>query len=278
MAPLLTSFRCRFDESRLSVKVTLVARAALDHPSEDAFLLGSRQLCFAVADGVTRREYPDPFAGAKMAATILACTAVTKLDNWGDPTDVEQAFRVANRKIGVLNQVLSSDTSQPYSTVGIAGIIDQNMVLHYSHLGDCGLTVFRPNWAIGLLSQDQIQATREHLAARHFHSLSERYTYVDTHLRNKPDARDDKGKRVGFCTLTGEDESLAMLTAEALQLSEGDRVVVYSDGAQPFVTADVVRQMLNESSMPRLAPERFDRERDDITMLVISLTGASQDD
>ncbi len=215
--------------------------------SEDASL--QEGLVMVVADGVTRfvsgnQEYPHP-SPARMAADMAVHVAAELLAKASPSQEViRQAFEKANRAIAALNSELGLGRGDylegDYAgTVASAAMIDGDRFV-YGFIGDCGVARISPEAELLWHTPDEVTPARPYFPSVGQVGLQQRFIRVRRDFRNRND-----GQPGGFGVLTGEPSAMNYVRTGIEKLKAGDALVLYSDGAMPFVLNDrIFRELI----------------------------------
>jgi serine/threonine protein phosphatase PrpC len=219
--------------------------------NEDAFLVEGP--LFAVADGM----------GGHLAGDVASRTAVETIttraeqDSPGDPGSLARLVREANHEIWKKAQ---SDASlHGMGTTCTLAMLDDS-VLHIAHVGDSRAYLFRD----GDLSQ-----------------LTEDHTLVGRMVREgrlRPDEAEHHPQRSIITRALGVDSDVAVDT-QTIELREGDRVLLCSDGLSSMVERESIAEALGDNADPQEASERLVQlaneagGEDNITVVVIEVAG-----
>ncbi len=227
------------------------------HPLEDAFAVDSNGTAFAVADGVSRVEYGTDahhFSGILRALAQDFCDLHLKRSIEVQPElalaglGVEANVRAHDaNQLQSLSSDLDSSVLDPFAIVGAAGII-QGDRLFFGHIGDCGIGLADRMGVLRVLTPDQLNGLRGHMAKMNFPDRLARWMYVRERLRNRPQAQDRCGNRIGYGVINGEPEALSFWRCSSVPIKYGDVVVVYSDGALPFLRSPASKRLLGSIS------------------------------
>ncbi|OGZ58426.1 MAG: hypothetical protein A3B96_04250 [Candidatus Spechtbacteria bacterium RIFCSPHIGHO2_02_FULL_43_15b] len=210
-------------------------------------------ICLAVADGISRTSYRDPYPGAYLAAKLLCKEAIALLDpkSAGGDDDVREVFLRANACIRDMNSergineetvdYLEKDYYGCVGAIGLIGGVGEHQWLDYGLIGDCGIIVFDINLEPIFLSENKVEVLEKFRTFHCFSKDSDAMTYWRKNVRNKP--------RAGYMTygaLTGEAEALEYLIRGRIRLNIGDTVLFFSDGIYPFIFDIRFRNYLRE--------------------------------
>lgn len=227
-------------------------------PIEDCFYTTDNEAI--VADGITR----DPIG----ISDLSSCSFKEMLDKYPRPSgaflaakeivdefsrssgNLKERLICCNEKVKLLNEVnvkccdyLENDY---FAAVASCARIDNN-ILHYAFICDCGVIVY------------------DNLGNIKFQTEDEKECYSDPYINkigipwNKPEARVivrrdfrnnlnnvQDGNCVSYGAITGEKEAIEFIRTGTFNLSQGDIVVVYSDGFNNFLHDDeFIRSLLN---------------------------------
>ena len=219
--------------------------------NEDAFLVEGP--LFAVADGM----------GGHLAGDVASRTAVETIttraeqDSPGDTGSLARLVREANHEIWKKAQ---SDASlHGMGTTCTLAMLDGS-ILHIAHVGDSRAYLFRD----GDLSQ-----------------LTEDHTLVGRMVREgrlRPDEAEHHPQRSIITRALGVDSDVAVDT-QTIELREGDRVLLCSDGLSSMVERESIAAVLGDNADPQEASERLVHlaneagGEDNITVVVIEVAG-----
>ena len=219
--------------------------------NEDSFLIDGP--LFAVADGM----------GGHLAGDVASRTAVETIttqaerDSPGDTGALARLVREANHEIWKKAQ---SDASlHGMGTTCTLAMLDGS-VLHIAHVGDSRAYLFRD----GDLSQ-----------------LTEDHTLVGRMVREgklRPDEAEHHPQRSIITRALGVDSDVAVDT-QTIELQEGDRVLLCSDGLSSMVEKESIARVLSDNADPQEASERLVQlandagGEDNVTVVVIEVAG-----
>ena len=243
-------------------------------PIEDHFFASQNEAI--VADGVTRdfvglddytnipyeerlKHYPNP-SGADIAS-IEACLTFAKTEG-----NLEEKLTKCNKAIKRLNDryVPTCDyLEKDYFGAVVSCIQIEDNILHFAYLCDCGLIVYDKNGNIRVQSVDDKRKVSDPLIRRIGYSFStpEGRAIVRKDFRNNPKNIID-GRCVSYGELTGEESALRFIKYGNVQLEEGDRVIIYSDGFYSYLReSDFIDQIINFNE------ERFEKYIEDKTQI-----------
>jgi protein phosphatase len=217
--------------------------------NEDALLIEAP--LFAVADGM----------GGHLAGDVASRTAVeiittrAEQDSPGDTGSLARLVREANHEIWKKAQ---SDASlHGMGTTCTLAMLDES-ILHIAHVGDSRAYLFRD----GDLSQ-----------------LTEDHTLVGRMVREgrlRPEEAERHPQRSIITRALGVDSDVDVDT-QTIELREGDRILLCSDGLSSMVDQDSIAQVLDDKSDPQEASERLVQlaneagGEDNITVVVIEV-------
>jgi serine/threonine protein phosphatase PrpC len=217
--------------------------------NEDAFLVEAP--LFAVADGM----------GGHLAGDVASRTAVDTIttraeqDSPADTGSLARLVREANHEIWKKAQ---SDASlQGMGTTCTLAMLD-DASLHIAHVGDSRAYLFRN----GDLSQ-----------------ITEDHTLVGRMVREgrlRPDEAERHPQRSIITRALGVDSDVEVDT-QTIELREGDRILLCSDGLSSMVDQDSIAEVLDDNADPQDASERLVQlandagGEDNITVVVIAV-------
>jgi serine/threonine protein phosphatase PrpC len=217
--------------------------------NEDAYLIEAP--LFAVADGM----------GGHLAGDVASRTAVETIttraeqDSPGDTGSLARLVREANHEIWKKAQ---SDASlHGMGTTCTLTMLDES-ILHIAHVGDSRAYLFRD----GDLSQ-----------------LTEDHTLVGRMVREgrlRPEEAERHPQRSIITRALGVDSDVDVDT-QTIELREGDRILLCSDGLSSMVDQDSIAQVLDDKADPQEASERLVHlaneagGEDNITVVVIEV-------
>jgi serine/threonine protein phosphatase PrpC len=217
--------------------------------NEDALLV--EEPLFAVADGM----------GGHLAGDVASRTAVETItsraeqDSPGDTGALARLVREANHEIWKKAQ---SDASlRGMGTTCTLAMLDDSG-LHIAHVGDSRAYLFRAG--------DLTQLTEDH-------------TLVGRMVREgrlQPDEAEHHPQRSIITRALGVDSDVAVDT-QTIELQEGDRVLLCSDGLSSMVSREAISEVLDGNVDPQTAAERLVElandagGEDNITVVVIEV-------
>lgn len=229
-----------------------------DFPIEDQFYAIDELA--VVADGITRdpvgindlskisfeemiKLYPRP-SGAELAASIIT-------ESFKDfKGDLKEQLIFANNKIKELNNkfIPQCDYLQNdyYGSVASCVYID-NSILYYAYICDCGVIVYNKSGEIKFQTEDDKEIYSDPYIRKvgiPWH-LPEARIIVRKDYRNNPQ-NIQNGKCVSYGALTGEEEAVNFIRDGSIKLTDGDIVIIYSDGFVKFLqNEDFINNILN---------------------------------
>jgi serine/threonine protein phosphatase PrpC len=222
--------------------------------NEDSFLVEAP--LFAVADGM----------GGHLAGDVASRTAVETIttraeqDSPGDTGSLARLVREANHEIWKKAQ---SDASlHGMGTTCTLAMLD-NASLHIAHVGDSRAYLFRD----GDLSQ-----------------ITEDHTLVGRMVREgklRPEEAERHPQRSIVTRALGVDPDVEVDT-QTIELREGDRILLCSDGLSSMVDQDSIAEVLNDRADPQDASELLVQlandagGEDNITAVVIEVAEKAQ--
>jgi serine/threonine protein phosphatase PrpC len=217
--------------------------------NEDALLIEAP--LFAVADGM----------GGHLAGDVASRTAVETImtraeqDSPGDTGSLARLVREANHEIWKKAQ---SDASlHGMGTTCTLAMLDES-ILHIAHVGDSRAYLFRD----GDLSQ-----------------ITEDHTLVGRMVREgrlRPEEAERHPQRSIITRALGVDSDVDVDT-QTIELREGDRILICSDGLSSMVDRDSIAEVLDDEADPQEASERLVQlandagGEDNITVVVIEI-------
>jgi serine/threonine protein phosphatase PrpC len=222
--------------------------------NEDAFLVEAP--LFAVADGM----------GGHLAGDVASRTAVDTIttraeqDSPADPGSLARLVREANHEIW--RKAQSDASLHGMGTTCTLAMLD-DASLHIAHVGDSRAYLFRE----GDLSQ-----------------ITEDHTLVGRMVREgrlRPDEAERHPQRSIITRALGVDSDVEVDT-QTIELQEGDRILLCSDGLTSMVDQDSIAEVLNDNADPQDASERLVQlandagGEDNITVVVIAVAGKAE--
>jgi len=232
--------------------ITYTNKGIFLHPAEDSFGISKKYPIFAVADGVTLWErnadgsYPFP-SGAKIVADAFCEKSIEWAErNYQDFNieSVKEVFVYANRAIKEINDKAGRtretinfyDFDYFHTTAALAAIKDNK--LFYGRVHDCWILVIDKNGEIksDLIDPSDMERNKcvKSKHPQNFNSLSEKEitTYVHKYDRNRIL---ENGEPCGYGVLTGEETAIKYLDARIIDLSDGDTILIYTDGFEEYI-------------------------------------------
>ncbi len=216
-------------------------------PIEDQFYASENEAI--VADGITRdpigisdlstcsvqeflKKYPRP-SGAELAAKVI-CDTFSKTD--GSLMDklikCNENVKELNNKYIVKCDYLENDY---YGAVASCVSIKNN-ILNYAYICDCGIIVYDNLGNIKFQTEDDKKLYSDPYINKIgiAWNLPEARVIVRRDYRNNlSNIKDDKC--VSYGAITGEEAAIEFIRTGQFELSDGDIIVVYSDGFTKFL-------------------------------------------
>lgn len=216
-------------------------------PIEDQFYASENEAI--VADGITRdpigisdlstcsvqeflKKYPKP-SGAELAAKVI-CDTFSKTD--GSLMDklikCNENVKELNNKYIVKCDYLENDY---YGAVASCVSIKNN-ILNYAYICDCGIIVYDNLGNIKFQTEDDKKLYSDPYINKIgiAWNLPEARVIVRRDYRNNlSNIKDDKC--VSYGAITGEEVAIEFIRTGQFELSDGDIIVVYSDGFTKFL-------------------------------------------
>ena len=224
-----------------------IKTTGFDFPVEDQFYATETEAI--VADGITRdpigindlstcspkeflEKYPRP-SGAELAAKVI-CDTFAKTNG-----SLMEKLIKCNERVRKLNDkyILKCDYLENDYYGAVASCISiKNNILYYAYICDCGIIVY------------------DSLGNIKFQTIDDKELYSDSYIDkigipwNLPEARVivrrdyrnnlsniQDSKCVSYGAITGEKTALEFIRTGQIELTDGDRVAVYSDGFTKFL-------------------------------------------
>lgn len=225
-------------------------------PVEDQFYADDSEII--VADGITRdpigisnlsaysfeqvlEKYPRPSGGELAARTVVE----TFMNTTGN---VKEKLITCNQAVKKLNEIYikKCDYLQNDYYGAVASCIQINgNILDYAYICDCGVIIYNQSGEIK------------------FQTIDDKKTYSDPYINqigipwDLPEARvivrrdyrnnlnnAKNGKCISYGALTGEESAIPFIKYGQIELSDGDFIVVYSDGFTPFLKEKQLIELL----------------------------------
>lgn len=234
-----------------------------DKPNEDFFWFDEARGAALVLDGVSRSRindtYPNP-SPAREVTEIFAQAAGSVLAAPDGQTPQEKllaAVKAGNAAVARANAGFPSDFLP--GTVGVLALAGEDG-LSYAYVGDSNGIVLSRNQAAAF-TVPQTRAVHDRLGEFTAHEIR-------THICNNAQ------HPCGYGVWTGQDGAMDFLRMGTVRLEPGDRVLLCTDGINPFLSAagadalcGMDSQTLLEKAMAFRKPEGW---MDDRTAVVIT--------
>lgn len=256
--------------------VLLFQWGTADRPQEDSFLRDDEHGIFLVADGVTRTApdtgYPNP-SPAKLASDCLLQTTHRSLLSF--PRDLESlgsACRAGNDTVRQLNHELGLWDNHDYWERDLAGAVFSGLLVGdtsfvWGFMTDCGVAHLTPEGEILWATEDRLTPVRKYFPS--LPQAKERQIAIRRDFRNSPAG--DLQRTYGV--FTGEEGALRYLEVGRRSYTEGDVLLVFTDGITHLVKDSAFRSLLCKGSSADIEhfvslPEHC-QHPDDKTILVV---------
>lgn len=230
----------------------------INFPIEDQYYANDTEAI--VADGITRdpigisdfskytmdeflKRYPRP-SGSELSSKVI-CKAFSESDG----TLIERLIK-ANKSVKDLNDkyidkcdYLENDY---YASVASCVSIKDN-ILNYAYICDCGIIVYDKNGNIKFKTEDDKEIYSDPYINKIGipWNLPEARKIVRSKYRNNINNIVD-GKCVSYGALTGEDTAINFIRTGQLELTDGDIIIVYSDGLTHYLhDKEFIKQILH---------------------------------
>lgn len=216
-------------------------------PIEDQYYASENEAI--VADGITRdpigisdfstcsqseffEKYPNP-SGAELAAKDICETFSTATGSL-----IERLIRCNDSIRNLNNQyILNCDYLENDYYGAVASCISiKNTILDYAYICDCGVIIYDLFGNIKFQTEDDKELYSDPFINKIGipWNLPEARIIVRRDYRNNPDNVFD-GKCISYGAITGENNAINFIKSGQVQLSNGDIVLVYSDGFNKFL-------------------------------------------
>lgn len=264
-------------------------RYFIGHPQEDYLLISKRYPIYVVADGVTLlqwiiedRPYPHPSPAGEVAR--IFCEAAVKAAEAdyaaiSSPEDIRRIFKIGNEAVaefevahGRTKETVDYWTTDFFAATAALAVVKDGVVYwgsicdsYVAHIDSNG-NLIEPSPLCDSLKEAEpppYEGDPNDLAAY------TRYRWSTT--RNSLNAQ---GKRIGYGVITGEPEALAYVAAGHFTLASGERLLVFTDGFEEYVTEpdflallhawpDDIKARVRQYGEAKIPgdPERFGHER-----------------
>lgn len=244
-------------------------------PIEDQFYASNNEAI--VADGITRdpigiidfskctheeflEKYPRP-SGAEIAARKI-CDTFSKTSG-----SLMDKLVKCNENVKKLNEkyIINCDYLENDYYGAVASCIKiENNILFYAYICDCGIIVYDKLGNVKFQTEDDKRLYSDPYINKIGISwdLPEARVIVRRDYRNNLD-NIVNGKCVSYGAITGEDSAIRFIRTGKVELSEGDMVLLYSDGFYNFLhEKDFISQILNfrEENFEKYVEEKSQNE------------------
>ena len=209
---------------------------ALEKPNEDRLLVDTENGIYIVIDGVTRvhSEYAvTPYESAALrVGEIFLEYAYGYIKEHIDDPDPEKILRdavaLANSEIRKYREIKSRDEWVFYpATLGIVSILRES-TLHYLCVGDCMAVLIRGSSRILFGRQFSLEAVDLHNVSK-----KDRYDIYCNHPEN----------HLSYTVFNGDDAVMDNLDYSFINLSEGDVLLLASDGIGDYIKYEKIADL-----------------------------------
>jgi hypothetical protein len=233
---------------------------------EDALFTDESRSVLVVTDGVTRLQneqgkypYPSPAHQAAQVAAVAIGKSLTHREQINESA-IQEALVEGNQAVKQLNEQLGLWENHDYLVRDFAGTVaacsvERDGEILYGYIGDCGVAHLSADGEVLWHSDDDVTTDRPSFPKIEEVVKNERFVRVRRDFRNNPSA-----SHPTFGVLTGEETALSYIKTGHRQFAPEDTLVVFSDGAAPFVLEDIeFRRLLmagNREVIQRYVDER----------------------
>jgi hypothetical protein len=233
----------RFIEKKLHHNLDRLETLA--HPQEDYLETSSRFPIFAVADGVTLEmnpdgTYPNPSGAgeaARLFCTHAICEAEKRYKEFSQD-DLSETFLAGNKAVGAYNNSqgrvrnkLNYWNIDLFAATVTFGILKENK-FYWASLCDCYVAHYDSDMRPKFRSPECWPAERRCFPPDwEQRPEDERKKEIRRMYRNGVQS---DGQMCGYGVATGEANAEKYLNTGVLELSQGDRVFLYSDGFEQY--------------------------------------------
>ena len=216
-------------------------------PIEDQFYASETEAI--VADGITRdpigiadlstcsfeeflEKYPRP-SGAELAAKVI-CDTFSKTNG-----SLIKRLIKCNEGVRKLNHkyILKCDYLENYYYGAVASCIGiKNNILNYAYICDCGIIVYDKLGNIKFQTNDD----KELYSDPYINKIGISWNLPESRVIVRRDYRNNlsniqDNNCVSYGAITGEESAIEFIKTGQFELSDGDIIVVYSDGFTKFL-------------------------------------------
>lgn len=248
----------KFSSEHISIKNT----KKIDKPNEDFCICDDENGIYILLDGVSRDvidgKYPTPSPAACVSEIFAVNTHTRLLEilvGGGDyQAIVKDAIRFGNECVANFNS--GGSYSFLPGTVGIVLLIRDNKA-YFGFIGDCvGKVISIDNSRI--FTRCQTEYVHKH---KSLYTASE----IRNHICNNID------HPAGYGVLNGIPEALDFVELGQLELSKGEKILLYTDGFEDVIDSRSSQQLyeLSVCEAKRLSEPKGDEYIDDRTLLII---------
>ncbi len=255
------------------------------HPSEESYNLDNNGI-LAVADGVTRDpapylqkgllgklqfalKYPNP-SPAKIVADLFCETFPKVLRDYNlsnrDEKAVRGAFIEANDEINYWNKqnILNVDyVMNDYAGCVASGIVEQNGVIYWGFLTDCGVAIFDEEGGLRFRTENE----GPHKVGKYIWQdqliKDKTWNQPEVRARIRSYYRNNPNEEYSFGVLTGQPEAINYVRTGVQEIRSNDYLVIYSDGLEQIIFSDSFSCKLRErdtKGLERLCKKNVETE------------------
>jgi hypothetical protein len=249
----------------------------IDHPVEDSCLTSDKHPIAVVADGITILDrnpdgtypvFPDGQSGPKKVADLFCQKTILWLDKQYPSIKLEtirQAFQKGNEEVKELNQKLlnikpdeSNYGADSFAAVAAITCLVNNQLI-YGFLTDCGVAIVGKDAQLKFITPE-IWPRIEQPTDKHLQNILKKgqgsYRQYRNYVRNNPELVVGE-QFYSHGVINGQEGMLKYVEVGQQELSQGDTVVVFTDGFRHYFQHQEFLKILSKDDL-----NEFEKELD----------------